>query len=146
MNKWIVGDERTDQIGSHLGFIILGLTQLGLYLVLFYQRYIEGLPTAYYNDVALILVLSLLGYWGARFFFGGMLPLPSFWQVLAIYLTLVAVISIPHTLVHGWPQSGEWLERLAPILGGPAVLIGGYLLLAYLGNKQIEKRMTQIEQ
>jgi len=26
------------------------------------------------------------------------------------------------------------------------VLVGGYLLVAYLGNKQIEKRMTQLEQ
>jgi len=146
MNKWLAGDERTERIGGQLGFIFLGLTQLGLYMVLFYQRYVEDLPPAYYNDVALILILSILGYWGARFFFGGMLPLPSAWQVLAIYITLVAAIAIPHTLVHGWPQSGEWIGRLAPILGGPAVLVGGYLLVAYLGNKQIEKRMTQLEQ
>lgn len=71
--------------------------------------------------------------------------MPSFWQVLASYLVLVAVIAFPHTLVHGWPQGGEWLGRLAPMLGGPAVLIGAYLLLAYLGNKLIEKRMTQTE-
>lgn len=146
MNKWIVGDERTERIGDRLGFIFLGLTQLGLYLVLVYQRYVQDLPAAYYNDVALILILSVLGYWGARFFFGGMLPMPSFRQVLAIYLALVVVITVPHTLVHGWPQPGEWLSRLGPILGGPAVLIGAYLLLAYLGNKQIEKRISQTEE
>ncbi len=71
MNKWLAGDERTERIGGQLGFIFLGLTQLGLYMVLIYQRYVEDLPPAYYNDVGLILILSILGYWGARFFFGG---------------------------------------------------------------------------
>lgn len=142
MNKWVVGDERTERVGDRLGFIFLGLTQLGLYLVLIYQRYVQDLPPTFYNDVGFILILSIVGYWGARFFFGGMLPLPSIQQVLLVYLTLVAVIAIPHTIVHGWPASGEMLERLLPILGGPALLIGGYLMLAYLGNKRIEKRLT----
>lgn len=142
MNKWVVGDERTERVGDRLGFIFLGLTQLGLYLVLIYQRYVQDLPPTYYNDVGFILILSIVGYWGARFFFGGMLPLPSIQQVLLVYLTLVAVIAIPHTIVHGWPASGEMLGRMLPILGGPALLIGGYLMLAYLGNKRIEKRLT----
>ncbi len=145
MNKWIVGDERTERIGGQLGFIFLALTWLGLYLALIYQRYNEHLAPVYYNDVALILILSVLGYWGARLFFGGILPFPSIWQVIAIYLAMVAIIAIPHTFIHGWPQSGEWLGRLAPTLGGPAVLIGGYLLLALLGKKYIENRMSQVD-
>jgi hypothetical protein len=138
MNEWFQIDERAEQVGDRLAFIFLGLTHIALYIAMMFQRYVQGLETAYYNDVTIILIVSLLGYWGARFYLGGILPALSTRQVLLIYLFLVASIAIPHTLVHGWPKAGEWLGRLMPMLGGPALLVGGYALLAYLGKKRLE--------
>lgn len=145
MSKWFQSDERTERMGDRLGFIVLGITWLGLYLSIAYQRYVLELEPVYYNDLAIILILSVVGYWGARFYLGSVLPTPSLRQVSGIYLGLVLIIAIPHTLVHGFPRNGEWLDRLVPILGGPAVLVGAYTLLAYLGNKQIEKHISRLD-
>ena len=73
MNKWFQIDERTELVNGRLSFIFLGLTQFALYVAIVYQRYIEGVPNVYYNDVAIIMILSILGYWAARFYFGEIL-------------------------------------------------------------------------
>ena len=143
MNNWFQIDERTEGINEKLSFLFLGLTQLALYLAIVYQRYIEGLPIRYYNDAAIILILTVVGYWGARFYFGGIYPNLSFKRVLLIYVISVAAIGVPHTIVHSWPQSGEWLSRALSIFGGPAVLVVCLAFLAYLGKKRTERLISK---
>lgn len=140
MDSLWIGDERTERQGDRLAFIFLGLTQLGLLLAIVYQRYVLNLPPPFYNDAAIIMIVSMLGYWCIRIFYSGLFAKISLRQILAVYLTLVAVIAIPHTLVHGLPVSGQWTARLVPILGGPAALLVIFYILAYFGNKWIEKK------
>jgi hypothetical protein len=141
MHKWIRIDERTELVSGKLSFIFLGLTQAGLLGAIFYQRYIQGLPPSYYNDLAILFAASVLGYWLFSFYLGGALPLLSFRSILVVYLYLVLAIGLPHTLIRGLPQGREWIDRLLIILGAPAVLVGGYALVAALGKRRLE-RMT----
>jgi hypothetical protein len=145
MKNWFQVDERSERIGDRLGLIFLGITQVGLYLAIIYQRYIRGLDPTYYNDLAILLGISAVGYWGMRFYLGGVLPILSLLQVVWIYLIFVFVIALPYLIVHGLPNSNEWARLLVPMLGGPAVLVGGYALLAYFGKKRIDKSLSQKE-
>lgn len=143
MMKWIKIDERSELVSGKLSFIFLGLTQAGLICAIFYQRYIQGLPPAYYNDLAIIFGISVLGYWFLSLYLGGVLPVLSNRTILATYLYLVLSIGLPHTLIRGLPQGGEWAERLLVILGAPAVLIGGYAIVAVLGKKRLDRMIHQ---
>jgi hypothetical protein len=42
------------------------------------------------------------------------------------------------SLVYGLPTLDNWTNTLLPVLLGPAILIGLYAGLAYLGKKRIE--------
>jgi hypothetical protein len=141
MPKWIEMDERTEAVSGKLAFIFLGLTQAGLLGTIFYQRYVRGLPPVYYNDLAFVFAVSVLGYWLCSFYLGGVLPQLSLRSLLSAYFIFVLSIGIPYTLIRGLPQGGEWGDRLLVILGGPAVLIGGYALVAALGKRRLA-RMT----
>jgi hypothetical protein len=139
MKKWFQSDEQTEAVSGRLSLIFLALTQIGLYVALMYQRYVLDLPPDYYNDLAIILTFSVLGYWGTCLYLGGVIPTLSFRRAAFIYLFIVLAIAVPHTIVHGWPTGTEWFSRLLVILGVPAVLVGGYTLMAYCGKKRIEK-------
>jgi hypothetical protein len=143
MLKWIQIDERAELVSGKLCFIFLGLTQAGLLTAIFYQRYVQNLPPAYYNDLAIIFGASVLGYWLFSLYLGGVLPMLSHRTILATYLYLVLSIGLPYTLIRGLPQGQEWVDRLLIILGAPAILIGGYAIVAALGKRRLD-RMTDI--
>lgn len=142
MPKWIQIDERSELVSGRLSFLFLGLTQAGLLGGILYQRYIQGLPPAYYNDLAIILGVSALGYWLLSFYLGGILPTLSLRSILAAYLYMVLSIGLPHVLIRGLPQGAEWVERLLIILGAPAVLVGGYAIVSAMGRRRLD-RMTR---
>lgn len=142
MPKWIHVDERAELVAGKLAFIFLGLTQAGLFGAIFYQRYIQGLPTAYYNDLAIIFGASVLGYWFFSLYLGGLLPMLSLRSILAAYLYLVLATGLPHTIIRGLPQGREWVDRLLIIFGAPAVLVGGYAIVAALGKRRLDRMMN----
>jgi hypothetical protein len=139
MKKWIQIDERSQQVGGRISFLFLTLTQIGLLVLIFYQRYLLIRPPSYYNDLALVAGFSLLGYWAFSLFFGGFLPLIRPIMLLVSYLILAAGIGIPYTIIRGIPAAGELQARLLVILGAPAVLIGFYALVAYLGKTRLDR-------
>jgi hypothetical protein len=71
-------------------------------------------------------------------YLSGTLPVFTLKQVLAIYVVLVAVISIPTFLIHGWPAPERWYEALFPFIG-VAVSMGFYSIVAYLGKRRLDK-------
>jgi hypothetical protein len=142
MPKWIQIDERSDLVSGRLSFLFLGLTQAGLLGAILCQRYIQGLPPAYYNDLAIILGFSVLGYWLFSFYLGGILPTLSLRSILAAYLLVVLSVGLPHLLIRGLPQAGEWVDRLLIILGAPGALVGGYAIVSAMGRRRLD-RMTR---
>ena len=139
MGKWIKIDERSELISGNISFIFLGFTQAGLLIAIFAQRYILQRPPAYYNDLAIVLGLSLVGYWMTSFYLGGVLPVLSIRSIIGAYIIFVLMIAVPYSLIRGLPEVNEWIRWALVIFGGPAVLIGGYSIAAYYGNKRLER-------
>lgn len=136
--KRIYVDERTEQINGLVSFFCLMLTQIALVCVIVYKRYFLGLPQEAYAELSWIAGLSMGGYWAIRLYLSGILPIVRFRRMLAVYIVLVAVISIPTYLIHGWPATGRWYEVLYPFIG-VAVILGFYSLVARLGKRRLEQ-------
>jgi len=134
-------DERTDLLNGRISFLFLMLTQLTIGGIIVYKRYILGLPASEYAELSWLLGLSIAGYWAARLYFSGSLPLIPLRKLALIYIGLVAAISIPTYLIHGWPQPEKWYEVLYPFAGSAAAL-GLYTLAAYSGKRRLEKMLS----
>lgn len=139
MAKMIQSDERSEWVAGKLSSIFLGLTQMALLLLIAYQRYIENLPPSYYNDLAIILGASVIGYWLLSFYLGGVLPKLSWQTLLGSYLGLALLIALPYTVIRGFPGKEMLITWAAVIFGGPGALIGAYALAAYLGQKRLDR-------
>lgn len=134
-------DERIERMNGQISFLFLHLTQIGLAGILFYKRYMQGLPTSETNLLAWLLGLSIGGYWSLRLYLSGILPLVSFRKLLMIYLVAVAFITIPTYLIHGLPEPERWYEVLYPFIG-VAVVLGLYFLVSYFGKRRLEKYLS----
>ena len=134
-------DERIERLNGQVSFLFLHLTQIGLAGILFYKRYMLGLPTSETNSLAWLLGLSIGGYWSLRLYLSGILPVVSFRKLLMIYLVAVAFITIPTYLIHGLPEPERWYEVLYPFIG-VAVVLGLYFLVSYFGKQQLEKYLS----
>ena len=139
MGKWIKLDERSEFISGKLSFIFLGLTQAGMLIAVFLQRYLFQRPPAYYNDIAIILGISIIGYWLTSLFLAGVLPELSAKSIIGSYIIYVLSIAVPYTLIRGFPDQDEWIRWMLVIFGGPAVLIGGYGVVAALGKRRLNR-------
>lgn len=141
MKKTFV-DERTERINGLVSFFCLMLTQLALVGIIVYKRYILGLPQEEYTELSWVTGLSMGGYWAARLYFSGILPVISFKKLLAIYFGSVTFIVIPTLLIVGLPAPERWYEVIYPFIG-VAVLLGLYTLVAYLGKRRMEKDISE---
>ena len=144
MRHWIQSDERSEQVSGKLSLVFLGLTQMAMLLLIVYQRYLEHLPPRYYNDLAIIFAVSTFGYWLLSFYLGGLLPVLSWKTLLGSYLGMALLIGFPYTLIRGFPGREILPTWAGVIFGGPGLLIGGYALASYFGQKRLD-RMSKAE-
>jgi hypothetical protein len=139
MSKWFQIDERVQQVSGTVSMIFLGLTQGGLLIAIFYQRYILSRPDIFYNDLAIILGSSTIGYWITNLFLGGILPKVSFRCLVGAYLGFSLTIFLPYIIIRGLPGQGSWGTLLLVSFGAPAVLFSGYVIAAVLGNRRLNR-------
>jgi len=135
-------DERTERMNGNISFLFLMLTQIALGGLIFYKRYVLGLPSSEYAELTWINLLSIGGYWVTRLYFHGSLPVIPFGKMLLLYFGLVALIAIPTLLIHGWPEAENWFEVLYPFFG-VAVILGCYAGVAYMGKRRLEKMISE---
>jgi hypothetical protein len=136
------GDERIDRLNGQISFLFLMLTQVAVGSIILYKRYVLWLPSGEYSTLQWLLGLSAGGYWAARLYFSGSLPVIPFKRMILLYFGLVALIAIPTLLIHGLPQPSQWYEVLYPFLG-VAVVLSFYSLVAYLGKRRLEDMISE---
>jgi hypothetical protein len=136
-------DERTSAISGKIAFIFLVLTQTALLVDILYGRFIAGNPPEAARDIRLILFVSVFGYIAARLYYAVILPVPTMKLLVSIYIGLVLFLLIVLSLWLGLPKPDNWQNTVLPVLLGPAVLLGLYWLLAYLGNRRLDKQIDE---
>jgi hypothetical protein len=140
--EMFAGDERSHRINGMIAQVFLGLTQIFLAAILFYRLYVLGQPDAQLNDLRLLLAFSIFGYIAARLFYGGILPELSWTPALIAYSALAGLITVVCLLIYGWPAPADWAVTWLPALLGPAIIVGLYALVAYLGKRRVEREIS----
>jgi len=138
---FIASDERMVDLTGRLANTALSLTQVALLGAILYRRHVLGQSEEYYSDIQLILGLSLFGYIAARLYFGAILPVLSFKVTLTIYIGFVAFLFVTLSFLYGLPTSDNWHNTILPVTLGPAIILGLYWLIAYLGKRRAEKEL-----
>lgn len=140
--EMFAGDERSHTINGMIAQVFLGLTQIFLAAILFYRLYVVGQPDSELNDIRLLLAFSIFGYIAARLFYGGILPELSWKPALIAYTSLAGLITVVCLLIYGWPAPADWAVTWLPALLGPAIIVGLYALVAYLGQRRVEREIS----
>ncbi len=136
-------DERVRSSVGPAAAIWLGITQVLLAGVIFFRLYVTGQADEEIRDFQVVLAISLFGHMALQLFLGGILPVLTKRGLLVSYLVLAGLISGICLLVYGVPALGEWKDTWLPALGGPAVLVGFYWLLARLGKWRVERLLRE---
>ncbi len=132
-------DERTISEAGKLGSVWLGITQIMLAGVVFYRLYVLNQPDEQLTDFRTVLAISIFGHIFMQLMFGGLLPMPTKKGMLVLYLILAGTISGVCLAIYGMPAASEWQNTWLPALLGPALLVGAYSFVAWLGKRRIEK-------
>lgn len=142
LNRFNV-DERSRETATRTAYFFLHITQLLLAGVLFYRLYVLGQPDGELRDFQVVLAISLFGYIAAQLYFGGILPVPSLKGALAAWAALVVLVAGGSILFMGFPPLSDWAVTWLPAVLGPAILVGLYSLLAWLGKRRIDRQIEE---
>ena len=134
-------DERTQMVAGQSAMIALGLTQVALGIVVMVRLYVLDQPDAEVRDIQLVLLGSIVGYFALRSFLGGIMPVPTPKQALAAYVGMFVFLFVVLSTWLGLPSPDEWSTTILPTLVGPAVIVGGYWLIAALGQWRVERSL-----
>lgn len=142
MKQPFVTDERMQIVTGRIAVIFLSLTQTAILGIILYRRYFLGQGDEYYNDIRIVLGVSVFGYIAARLYYGAVLPVLSFKKLAVIYVGFVVFLSVVLSIWFGLPTIDDWQNTILPVLLGPAILVSAYWLMAYLGKKRMEKEIS----
>ncbi|MEN8243227.1 MAG: hypothetical protein ABFS17_15050 [Chloroflexota bacterium] len=132
-------DERTALVSARVSQVTLALTQIVLLGIILYRGYLLNQPDSQLTDLRLLLAFSVFGNIFATLFFSGNFPKPGTRTVIVLYLGLVVVLFAVLSIWLGLPSISEWQTTILPVLVGPALLIGLYLLAVKLGENRLDR-------
>lgn len=136
-------DERSQQVAGQSATVMLGLTQVALGVVLLVRLYVFDQPDAELRDFQWVLLGSIVGYFALRSFLGGIMPVPTMKQAFLAYLGMVVFLFVVLSLWLGLPDLSEWTNNVLPAILGPAIIVGGYWLIAALGRRRVEREIFE---
>ena len=136
-------DERTERVAGRSATLALGLTQVALGVILLVRLYVHGQPDAEVRDLQLVFFGSIVVYLALRSFLGGIMPVPTLRQALIAYVALTAGLFVILSLWLGLPSLDEWTTTILPVTLGPAIIVGGYSLVAALGKRYTERGLEE---
>lgn len=134
-------DERTAMVSAKVSQIVLALTQLALLIAILNRAYLINQPDAEFNDIRIILALSLAGNILASLYFGGHYPVLKPRVLLRIYLVSVLVLFVVLSIWFGLPELNEWRTTLLPITAGPAIVLALYYLVSRFSERRMQKNL-----
>ena len=137
-------DERTRASTRYAAAIWLGVTQLLLAGVLFYRLYVLGQPDEQIRDFQAVLGISIFGYIFLQLYLGGVMPVPTWKGAALAYLILTTAVTTVCLLAYGWPAPSDWTNTWLPALGGPALIIGLYMLVSRIGYWRVEREIDRM--
>jgi hypothetical protein len=123
------------------------LTLMALVITLLYRQFVLDQPLEAYQDIANILTVNSLVFIGLILYLGGItIPRMTIRSVVAFYLVFVALgfafTMFKYTVLLGEPLSiSMFLENLKIVSGICGILVLIWALLAYFGNRRIEKKI-----
>ena len=134
-------DERSQVVAGQSAMIMLGLTQVALGVVLMVRLYVFDQPDAELRDIQWVLLGSIVGYFALRSFLGGIMPVPTMKQAALAYLGMTVFLFVVLSLWLGLPDLADWTNNVLPAILGPAIIVGGYWLIAALGKRRVEREI-----
>lgn len=134
-------DERSQVVAGQSATVMLGLTQVALGVVLLVRLYVFDQPDAELRDIQWVLLGSIVGYFALRSFLGGIMPVPTMKQAVLAYLGMTVFLFVVLSLWLGLPDLSDWTNNVLPAILGPAVIVGGYWLIAALGKRRVEREI-----
>ena len=134
-------DERSQVVAGQSAMIMLGLTQVALGAVLMIRLYVFNQPDAELRDIQWVLLGSIVGYFALRSFLGGIMPVPTMKQAVLAYLGMTLFLFVVLSLWLGLPDLSDWTNNVLPAILGPAIIVGGYWLIAALGKRRVEREI-----
>jgi uncharacterized membrane protein HdeD (DUF308 family) len=134
-------DERSQQVAGQSATVMLGLTQVALGVVLLVRLYVFDQPDAELRDFQWVLLGSIVGYFALRSFLGGIMPVPTMKQAVLAYLGMTLFLFVVLSLWLGLPDLSDWTNNVLPAILGPAIIVGGYWLIAALGKRRVEREI-----
>ena len=134
-------DERSQQVAGQSATVMLGLTQVALGVVLLVRLYVFDQPDAELRDFQWVLLGSIVGYFALRSFLGGIMPVPTMKQAILAYVGMTVFLFVVLSLWLGLPDLSDWTNNVLPAILGPAIIVGGYWLIAALGKRRVEREI-----
>ena len=134
-------DERSQVVAGQSAMVMLGLTQVALGAVLMIRLYVFDQPDAELRDIQWVLLGSIVGYFALRSFLGGIMPVPTMKQAVLAYLGMTVFLFVVLSLWLGLPDLSDWTNNVLPAILGPAIIVGGYWLIAALGKHRVEREI-----
>jgi len=134
-------DERVRSSARWAAAIWLGDTQVLLAGAIFYRLYVLDQPDSELRDIQAVLAISIFGFIGMQLLLGGVFPTPTWKGALVAYLVLTGVIAGGCLLIYGVPPIEDWPNTWLPAVLGPALLVGLYWLVAWLGKRRLERQI-----
>ena len=134
-------DERSQQVAGQSAMIMLGLTQTALGVILLIRLYVLDQPDSELRDIQWVLLGSIVGYFVLRSFLGGIMPVPTLKQAALTYVGMTIFLFVVLSLWLGLPDLSEWTTNVLPAILGPAIIVGGYWLIAALGKRRVEREI-----
>lgn len=140
-------DERNLRVIHVVSSTMYLLTLLALIAAIAYRQFVLRQSTAQFEDLAVILTANVFVLVGAVVYFGGITvgrvrPLLMLGVYLGFVLSGFLFTLVKYALLLGRPMSlGETLNKLWIISVICGVLVLGFTLFAYLGNRRIEKKL-----
>lgn len=137
-------DERTASVVQRVSAVLYYVTIAALGIDLLARQFVYGLPVSGYEDIAAIYTASVLTFLGAVFY-SGAVPIPRIRpaQLAGLYAVAVALGTAFTAFKYGTTAPGEILVHMRVVASVLGVMVVVYALLAYLGNRRIERRISR---